>query len=241
MYEAKQGKEKVSRRIDVGGGARQRMKFANKIKQKKLVQKMQNFNFSYNDCLSDSIDEHKDGTGTIARYPRKGDLNGETEKLFEASMPESIRSHYYSNKISVFQGKFDNTVQRVQKNITLLSTGIASNYDYNLGPNYNIDFNNNLIPNQQNPVDNASLVDLETGCTIPKHGLTLSGRMVQIAPQGKRYQHFSIADRLHPNNRVGTWTWHHLDNQYQMVLVDSAVHCPGFGGFWHYGGMSFWT
>lgn len=242
MYEARQNKEKVSRRIDnAGGGARQKVKFLNQMKQKGLIQKMQNFRFGYNDSLLDSPDDHEDGIKAEARYPKKGDLYGETEWLFEESMPNSLRNYYYSNRSSVFQGKFDNIIQKEQKTITLRSTGIASNYDYNLGPNFNINFSNNLIRNQQDPVDYGSLVDLRTGCNVPKHGIMLSGKIVRIAPRGKRYQHFSIADRLYPNNRRGTWTWHHLDNHYQMVLVDSAVHCPGLGGFWHYGGMSFWT
>lgn len=241
MYEARQRKEKVSRRIDAGGGISQKVKFPNQMKQKELIQKMQNFRFDYDDCLSNDSDGHNDGTEIEVRYPKKGDLYGETESLFETSMPDSLRDYYYSNRSSVLQGKFDNIIQKVPKTITLRSTGRASNYDYNLGSNRNINFSNNLIPNQQDPIDHASWVDLETGCNIPKHGIMLSGKMVRIAPQGKRYQHFSIADRLYPNNRIGTWTWHHLDNQYQMVLVDSAVHCPMFGGFWHYGGMSFWT
>ena len=202
---------------------------------------MQNFHFDYNDCSSDSEDEHVDGSGAEVRYPKKGDLYGETEMLFEASMPNSLRNYYYSNCLSAFQGQFSNIIQKVPKTITLRSTGIASNYEYMLGPNFNINFSKNLILNQQDPVDHGSLVDLRTGCNVPKHGIMLSGRMVRIAPGGKRNQHFSIADRLYPNNRLGTWTWHHLDDQYKMVLVDSAVHCPMFGGFWHYGGMSFWT
>lgn len=241
MYEARQRKEKVSRRIDEGSGTSQKVKFLNHVKQNKLIQKMQNFQFDNNDYSLDSADGHTDGIGAEIRYPKKGDLYGETERLFEASMPNSLQNYYYSNRSSVFQGNFDNIIQKVPKTITLRSTGIPSNYDYNRGPNFNINFSNNLIPNQQDPVDHGSLVDLRTGCNVPKHGIMLSGKMVRIAPGGKRYQHFSIADRLYPNNRLGTWTWHHLDNQYQMVLVDSAVHCPEYGGFWHFGGMSFWT
>ncbi|CAH9053892.1 hypothetical protein PSECIP111951_00915 [Pseudoalteromonas holothuriae] len=57
-----------------------------------------------------------------------------------------------------------------------------------------------------------------------------------------RDQHFAMADMLYyinhgtKPNRVGTWTWHHLPNQYDMVLVDMEVHAK----HGHNGGVYIW-
>ncbi|CAK0759689.1 hypothetical protein CCP3SC15_240032 [Gammaproteobacteria bacterium] len=239
------------------------------------LQRIKDFDFSYNDIKSDEDDEHKSSGGfSFPLWPKKGDLKDETETKYEKKLPEntprynyyygieiegekepygkiksetSLTKHRYHpyQKVS-FPGmnSFQFPIQKVLKNITLRSTGVAHDFDYTLGGNYNIDFSNNTAAGNYDPGDHASQVDLETGCAIPGHGVTLSGNVVDIAPNGSRAQHFSIADRLNPvaaAARPRTWTWHHLDNEYDMVLVDSAVHNPGYGGFFHYGGMAFWT
>jgi len=57
-----------------------------------------------------------------------------------------------------------------------------------------------------------------------------------------RDQHFAIADMLYyinngsKPNRAGTWTWHHLENKYGMVLVNMLVHAK----HGHNGGVHIW-
>lgn len=208
------------------------------IQAKSLLQRMQDIDFNYQDNLSDANDEHEDGTDGAWRYPHKGELEGDTEKAFEKNIPTKELYEYYYEK-PLMQYKLENVIMQ-RKPIKLRSDGQTHQYDYALGANYNIDFSANKIAGEPDPVNHPSRVNLTSGCTIPKWGIMRSGKMVKIAPNGKRAQHFSIADRLYPNTRGNTWTWHHLDTPYQMVLVDSAVHCPGFGGFFHWGGMKFW-
>jgi len=286
-----------------------------------LVQRMQDFDFSYNDSSGDENDGHTSGF-QFAMWPKFGELSDETKAKYEQKLVTgSERSNYYygipslaekqelsplekilkSSRHSIYDYKIkkphkmarlissshkkyagsrkhkinfsheallkliqdthqlraatprtqlphfsgsDSPFQFVLKNLTLRSTGTMHPFDYTNGPNNNINFAANVAPGNYDPIDYTSHVDLETGCAVPKHGITLSGNVVKLAPNGSRPQHFSIADRLNPAaaaKRPGTWTWHHLDNEYKMILVDSAVHNPGFGGFWHWGGMAFWT
>jgi len=93
------------------------------------------------------------------------------------------------------------------------------------------------------PVDNATKVDLIEGVNQSKNpgkGLTKGGTKLNIKT-ATREQHFSIADRIMadrgtPVNRAGTWTWHHMENPYEMVLVDMTVHAK----HGHNGGFLLW-
>jgi len=62
-----------------------------------------------------------------------------------------------------------------------------------------------------------------------------SGTSVSLAT-ASRPQHFAIADALYENEREATWTWHHLSEQYKMVLVDMRVHAK----HGHNGGIHIW-
>jgi len=112
-------------------------------------------------------------------------------------------------------------------------------FDYDSSGNID-DFSNNRAtqtPVGADPVDAGSHVNLDEG-TGSGQGEMRSGKDVDIA-SGTRSQHFSIADRLvdgTPDDRKGTYTWHHLTPEYEMVLVDMGVHAA----FGHKGGKSFW-
>lgn len=112
-------------------------------------------------------------------------------------------------------------------------------YDHDAKGNID-DFGNNRAttkPIGKNPVDSSSHVNLEK---VPGDGTgtMLSGKEAEIVG-ASRSTHFSMADNLNdsgPADRKGTYTWHHLTPQYEMVLVDMAVHAK----FGHKGGVSFW-
>lgn len=92
----------------------------------------------------------------------------------------------------------------------------------------------------KNPVKASSLVPLNKGMkgANKQYGITSGGQKVKIA-DASRSQHFSIGDKLYPwakNNRKAAWTWHHLTNKYDMVLVDMAVHAK----HGHNGGFLLW-
>ncbi|MBI3714718.1 MAG: HNH endonuclease [Betaproteobacteria bacterium] len=112
-------------------------------------------------------------------------------------------------------------------------------FDYDSAGNID-DFSNNratTTPVGADPVDSSSHVNLDEG-TGSGQGEMRSGNTVDIV-SSSRSRHFSIADRMvdgTPDDRKGTYTWHHLTPEYEMVLVDMAVH----GGFGHKGGKSFW-
>jgi len=88
----------------------------------------------------------------------------------------------------------------------------------------------------QNPVKPSSKIDLKTDSKNTRFGIMPSGTKVEIA-KASRAQHFAIGDRLLPGNgRGGAWTWHHLSNEYEMVLVDMTVHAK----HGHNGGVYLW-
>ncbi|WP_085315863.1 eCIS core domain-containing protein [Derxia lacustris] len=158
------------------------------------------------------------------------------------------RHHPYARNGKTFDSGVNAPIQMVLKNLTMRSDRSGPYpFDYTLGGNFNIDFSNNVGAGNKNPILGGTQVDLTTGvnqAVNPKSGMTRNGRIVKIAPNGSRAQHFSMADRINPGAaaiRAGKWTWHHLDAPYHMVLVDSNVHNPGYGGFFHWGGMAFWT
>ncbi|WP_350113490.1 HNH endonuclease [Nitrosomonas sp.] len=236
-----------------------------------VVQQVSEFDFSYDDTKANENDEHNDGEFFPLYTPEKGMLTGETEAKYEQKLkkdslrydtyygikheaPGKVKSEkkikgkrsspYHLPKIKPESAQLYAPVQFAPKNITLRSTGATHPFDYTRGANNNIDFSANTAVGNYDPVDHGSQVDLETGSAQAGFGVTKSGNVVKLAPNGSRAQHFSIADRLDPAaaaRRPGTWTWHHLDSEYDMVLVDSAVHNPGYGGFFHWGGMAFWT
>lgn len=86
------------------------------------------------------------------------------------------------------------------------------------------------------PNDNSYTVDLK-----PAIGTLFSTT--------ERYKHFSFADAamVHKKkaastsamkaHRKGSWTWHHLRDQYKMVLVRSDVH----RSYGHNGGVYIWS
>jgi hypothetical protein len=88
----------------------------------------------------------------------------------------------------------------------------------------------------QDPVDDASEVELNNDLNDATKGVMPSGKSVSL-PRASRAQHFAIADMLYPNARGGTWTWHHLSTEYWMVLVDMRVHAK----HGHNGGMHLWS
>ncbi|EJL89755.1 hypothetical protein PMI16_01947 [Herbaspirillum sp. CF444] len=92
-----------------------------------------------------------------------------------------------------------------------------------------------------NPVSGQA-VDLQQDVNKkknPKHGLTQGGHLAHL-PTASRATHFSIANRIkgYPGNgSPDGWTWHHLPEQYKMVLVDRGVHKK----HGHNGGKYLWT
>lgn len=83
-------------------------------------------------------------------------------------------------------------------------------------------------------IDNSE-VQMSTDLKNKKEGVMPSGKKVNL-PKASRSQHFAIADMLYPNSRAGKWTWHHLNKEYKMVLVDMKVHAK----HGHNGGVYLW-
>jgi Domain of unknown function (DUF4157) len=103
---------------------------------------------------------------------------------------------------------------------------------------YNKAFGAKIKPsdiNWSDPQDAGSKVQMSQDLKNPRKGVMPSGKSVEL-PKASRAQHFAIADMLYPNSRSGTWTWHHLSKEYQMVLVDMTVHAK----HGHNGGVYIW-
>jgi len=112
------------------------------------------------------------------------------------------------------------------------------NVSYMRDGNGNIDFTTPFgkYGAWQNPQKPGSKVNLNQGSKQHRWGIMSSGKKVEIA-KASRSQHFAIGDRLLPGNgRGGTWTWHHLSAEYEMVLVDMTVHAK----HGHNGGVFLW-
>ncbi|MDV6342330.1 HNH endonuclease [Nitrosomonas sp. Is24] len=79
----------------------------------------------------------------------------------------------------------------------------------------------------ENPVKNGSKVDLEQGAKKKGYGITSGKKLAEIS-KASRAVHFSIANRIMKNGAGQSspdgWTWHHLPEEYKMVLVDRQVH-----------------
>ena len=79
----------------------------------------------------------------------------------------------------------------------------------------------------ENPVKSGSKVDLEQGAKQKGYGVTSGKKLAKIS-KASRGVHFSIANRIMKNgagqNSPDGWTWHHLPEEYKMVLVDRQVH-----------------
>lgn len=88
----------------------------------------------------------------------------------------------------------------------------------------------------EDPMDYASRVQMSYDLTDPEYGLMPSGKKVKLKT-ATRPQHFAIADDLYNNDRAGTWTWHHLSERYEMILVDMRVHAK----HGHNGGVLLWN
>lgn len=90
------------------------------------------------------------------------------------------------------------------------------------------------------PVDHGSVVELSTGSGSATKGLLQNGTLVKIA-HANRNQHFDIANRIAGNGYGAASpprdTWHHLVQEYEMVLVDFVVHQK----HGHNGGVLYWT
>lgn len=89
------------------------------------------------------------------------------------------------------------------------------------------------------PVSGA-ILNLQASSLAPGHGIMPSGGAISLAA-GSRAQHFAIANRLagnaHGANSPPGLTWHHLDQNYKMVLVDREAHRR----HGHNGGKLLWT
>lgn len=85
------------------------------------------------------------------------------------------------------------------------------------------------------PQDGKSKVQMQNHLKNKRKGVMPSGKEVEIA-KASRGQHFAIADMLYPNKRGGAWTWHHLTDEYKMVLVDMEAHRK----HGHNGGVFIW-
>jgi hypothetical protein len=118
------------------------------------------------------------------------------------------------------------------------------NIDFDTNPaNEVFSFNGTEVPvvktadmTWQDPVEHASRISMNNDLTDKKLGIMPSGKSVPLAT-ASRSQHFAIADMLYPNDRTGTWTWHHLKKKYEMVLVDMKVHAK----HGHNGGVHIWN
>lgn len=86
------------------------------------------------------------------------------------------------------------------------------------------------------PMKAGSRVQMSSDLKDPEYGLMPSGKKVKLKT-ATRSQHFAIADDLYNNSRSGTWTWHHLTEKYEMVLVDMRVHAK----HGHNGGVLLWN
>ena len=79
----------------------------------------------------------------------------------------------------------------------------------------------------ENPVKSGSKVDLEQGAKKKGYGITSGKNLAEIS-KASRGVHFSIANRIMKNGAGQSspdgWTWHHLPEEYKMVLVDRQVH-----------------
>jgi hypothetical protein len=92
----------------------------------------------------------------------------------------------------------------------------------------------------KNPVQGGSQVDLAHGSKDKKYGITSTNRKVKLV-DASRGVHFNIANRIKKNGAGNTspagWTWHHLPQEYKMVLVDRRVHQK----HGHNGGKFLWS
>jgi hypothetical protein len=105
----------------------------------------------------------------------------------------------------------------------------------------NIDFSKaKNFKTWSDPLDSSSKkVELNKGMKDKKYGIMGGGKKVKIT-KASRAQHFSMGDKLlgiKESYRRGKWTWHHLSDQYEMVLVDMTVHQK----HGHNGGIMLWT
>lgn len=218
----------------------------------KVIQRIQDFDFSKDENTLDENDEHSSGTPSRGSFPKKNWLTGTTESNYESKITPGTNRYnfYWSDFLGESISGSNKPIQQMQETCQLRlinrrDGGGVHDYVYALGPNNNIDFSNNLGIGGNNPVVGGTNVDLTTGCLVANHGVTLSGMVVPLSPNagGTRARHFSIADRINPGAaaiRPGQYTWHHNDLPYTMELVDSNIHNPGYGGFFHWGGMAFW-
>lgn len=92
---------------------------------------------------------------------------------------------------------------------------------------------------------NGAPINLAEDSKNPKFGMTLNGSFVDIA-NASREQHFSIANRVakkkgavagNGGSSPDGLTWHHLKQEYNMVLVKREAHQK----FGHNGGFYFWN
>jgi len=119
----------------------------------------------------------------------------------------------------------------------------GGNIDFSVNPatiiaSYNILSGDSIAASSiawSDPLVSASKVQMSTDLTDKKKGVMPSGKAVSL-PKASRSQHFAIADMLYPNARTGKLTWHHLNNPYEMVLVDMRVHAK----HGHNGGVHLW-
>ncbi len=213
-----------------------------------VLQKVQDFDFLHKESDSDDSDDHDSGSAGYSWLPQKGMLIGDTEAKYEAKIESGTNrfGEYWKNVKQLYSGSSGTKKAICQMRlINRRDGGGIHDYVYNLGLNNNINFALNLGVGGDNPIVAGTQVDLTAGCAVPNHGVTLSGLVVPLSPAagGTRPRHFSIADRIDPAARAmrpNRYTWHHLDAPYHMVLIDSNVHNPGYGGFFHWGGMAFW-
>ncbi len=129
------------------------------------------------------------------------------------------------------------------KNMEFMKTTPNATIDFDAGRNKSSSKKNNKP---------GSGVDLKTLLTGKKIKPTIKDphtkknikvpRAGQTFDKANRDQHFALADTLYylshgtKINRAGTWTWHHLETKYQMVLVNMLVHSK----HGHNGGVYLW-
>jgi hypothetical protein len=126
--------------------------------------------------------------------------------------------------------------------------GQFTNVSYKTDSKGSIDFSKNFKVGRQrvtwkNPVVPGTQVKLNEGMKGAKNrkfGFLSNGTKVNI-PKASRSQHFSIGDRILKKKkknikRAGSYTWHHLTKEYEMVLVDMTVHAK----HGHNGGVYLW-
>lgn len=129
--------------------------------------------------------------------------------------------------------------QSAEKTFATDNSGTYTKVSYTTDAKGGIDFTSPTTQTAwSNPVDGSTLVDLSQDVKGSDYGMMKSGKLVDIR-KASRPQHFSIANRIKGYDESGSpdgWTWHHLFNYPNMVLVDREVHQK----YGHNGGVFLW-